>query len=93
MANTDRASNDLTKILNAAYTGRVASLFVPLGIQRGSKFGHESGNVEIKEQAGPDVEDLLDQSAVQTFLTGGEVFAVDPADVPGDGTLAAVFRY
>jgi hypothetical protein len=93
LANTDRASNDVSKIVGAAYNGRVASLFVPLEVSAGGKFESESETVEIHQRAGADVEDLLDQSAVLTFLTGGEVFAVDPGDVPGDGTLAAVFRY
>jgi len=36
---------------------------------------------------------MLDLAAVQTWLNGGAVYAVEPGAVPGAGELAAVFRY
>jgi hypothetical protein len=40
-----------------------------------------------------DVEDLLDFAAVQTFLNGGTVYAVEPEKVSAETPLAAVLRY
>jgi len=38
-------------------------------------------------------EPLLDLAAVQTYLKGGIVYAVEPEKVPGGTSAAAVLRY
>ena len=45
------------------------------------------------EQVAAGDEDLLDLAAIQTLLHDGPVYAVEPEQVPGDGPLAALFRY
>ena len=37
--------------------------------------------------------DLLDIAAIQTFINGGEVYVVEPHELPDPGMVAAVFRY
>jgi len=49
--------------------------------------------LRLHKTAKPDDEDLLDFAAIQTFLHGGTVYAVEPEKVPDDAPLAAVFRY
>jgi hypothetical protein len=93
LTRTGRASPELDKIVPAAFHGRVESLWVAVGVQRWGKFDPNSGAVDNHEQAGPNDEDLLDLTAVRTLLNGGEVFAVDPADVPDNSSAAAIFRY
>jgi hypothetical protein len=36
---------------------------------------------------------VVDEIARRVLLTGGRVLAVRAADMPGGGTLAAIFRY
>ncbi|OPZ28679.1 MAG: hypothetical protein BWZ01_01036 [Deltaproteobacteria bacterium ADurb.BinA179] len=88
-----QASNDLEKVVPAAYSGRVDTLFVAAGAQRWGTFDPDSQRVELHEkpQAGDD--DLLDLAAVQTFLNGGSVYTSDQGDIPGGSALAAVMRY
>jgi hypothetical protein len=38
-------------------------------------------------------QDLLDLAAVETFLKGGTIYATPPAQVPGNGPMAALLRY
>ena len=42
---------------------------------------------------GMEEEDLLDFAAAETILNAGQVFAVPPDQIPGDGDLAAILRY
>jgi hypothetical protein len=93
LAGTGRASNHLAEIALAAFKGRVESLFVAVGVQRWGSFDPDQVEVRLHEEAEPGDEDLLDFTALHTFLTGGAVYAVEPKNMPGDGLLAAVFRY
>jgi hypothetical protein len=87
-----RASNSLAEILAAAYQGRVATLFVPLGVRRWGRFRPEMLEVEEheQEQAG---DELLDLAAMHTLLHAGTVYGVAPEEVPDQQTIAAVFRF
>ncbi len=91
-----RASRDLKEIIPAAYHGRVESLFVAVGVQQWGKYESEIGDVELHDDREPGDQDLLDLAAVETLAHAGNVYAVDPAHVPGaerNGPVAAVFRY
>lgn len=87
------ASADVAQVVRAAYAGRVDTLFVAIGVHRWGRWDPSSYAVELHddEQVGDD--DLLDLAAVQTYLNGGAVYAVDEADVPGGGEVAAIMRY
>jgi hypothetical protein len=37
--------------------------------------------------------DLLDRAAVQTFLNSGTVYVTDVGQIPGNGEIAALYRY
>lgn len=79
--------------VDAAHAGRMASLFVPRGVTRWG-IVDETGHVrEEHEERRPGDRDLLDDAAVATLTRRGEVYVVDPADVPGDGPVAGVLRY
>lgn len=91
---TGLASNHLERIVAAACQGRVETLFVPVGVQTWGRWIPEEARVELDSNGRHDGStDLLNLSATQTLMTGGEVVAVQPDQVPGEGTLAAVFRY
>jgi hypothetical protein len=86
------ASNDVKEILPAASMGRVGILFVSTG---STHWGKITGELEIEdaEPHQPDAEDLIDRVAVETLLTNGQVVIVEPADIPGNGECAAIYRY
>jgi hypothetical protein len=92
-AGSEQASNDLKKVVRAAYHGRVETLFVAVGLQQWGTFDPETNTVQVHEEAEPGDEDLLDFAAVQTLLNGGTVYAVEPDKVPDEALLAAMFRY
>jgi hypothetical protein len=93
LAGTGRASSDLKEVAVAAYGGRIESLLVATGVQRWGRFDPQQGALDLHEQAQPGDEEVLDFIALRTFLSGGDVYAVEPEQVPGGGPIAAVFRY
>src|SRR5437763_10980978 len=55
-----RAAHSLADILTAAYQGRVASLFVPLGVRRWGRFNFENLSLEEHAHEQPGDDELLD---------------------------------
>lgn len=55
----------------------------------------DSSTAEViqAEQRTPQDQDLLNAAAMQTFIAGGTVCAAPPGEVPGRGSVAAIFRY
>ncbi len=47
----------------------------------------------MHEQKQPGDRDLLDVAGVATWSAGGKVHALEPAEIPGGGVVAAVLRY
>lgn len=92
-AGTARGSRKLGEIIPAAQEGRVAILFVAVGEQVWGKVNGEPTPVHIHPTPLPGDEDLLNLAAVQTYLTGGTVYALQQSQMPEYGPVAAVFRY
>lgn len=90
---TGLTSNDIKEIVQAAYHGRVASLFITTGHQQWGGFDPASNEVQLHREMKPGSEGLLDFSAIQTFLNGGTVFSLAQEKMPDDTPIAAVFRY
>jgi hypothetical protein len=88
-----RASHSLADILAAAYQGRVATLFVPLGVRRWGRFNVETFALEEHEGEQSGGDELLDLATMQTLMHAGTVYAVNPDEVPAKRLLAAVFRF
>jgi hypothetical protein len=88
---TGKASNQLEEVVPAAASGRVDTLFVALGRQIMGRFDESSNTVETDGETAE--RDLLDLAASRTLQNGGTVYAVGVEDVPGDGDVAAIFRY
>jgi hypothetical protein len=86
-------SGRIEEILSAAVHGRVAVLFVALDMQRFGTFDAERGEAHLHETMQPGDVDLLDFAALQTVLSGGEVYALSPDDVPDRLPLTAILRY
>jgi Bacterial archaeo-eukaryotic release factor family 3 len=95
LAGTGRGSSQLGEVLAAAHDGRIDTLWTAQGARLWGHFDPATREVAVEEEGRRNGnEDLLDLAAVQTFLNGGTVFAVEPEAVPAGGEpLAALFRY
>lgn len=93
LAHKSQASNQLRDVVLAAHDGRVQTLFVAKGVRHWGRFDIKSREIQFMDALEDGGEDLLDLAAVRTFLNGGKVFVVEPDDVPGSKSVAAVFRY
>jgi hypothetical protein len=88
-----RASHTLDDVLTAAFQGRIATLFVPLGVRRWGRFDFNRLSLEQHEEEQPGDEELLDLAAAQTLRRDGKVYGMTPGEIPGGHLLAAVYRY
>ena len=93
MAGTGQASSNLQEVVPAAYDRRVDTLFINLDAHQWGQFDIETHQIKLHEEARPADSDLLDFAAVQTFVNGGKVFAVEKDELPEPEPLAAIFRY
>lgn len=87
------ASSDIETAVKAARFGQVETMFVPLGVQIWGRYDAENNRVIQVSEPGAEYEDLLDLAAAETMLNSGQVFAVPPEQMPGDGNLAVILRY
>ncbi len=88
-----RASHTLKDIVQAAHEGRIATLFAPRGVQKWGVYRAHSHKVHVHPSEQPGDHDLIDLAAAQTVASGGAVYVVDPAQMPGGDLVAAIFRY
>ncbi len=92
-AATERASNEVRKIIPVAYDGRVESLFVASDQEQWGAFDPATHSIHVHQEAKFRNEDLLDLAATQTLLHGGSVYAVEREHMPDTALVAAVFRH
>jgi hypothetical protein len=90
---SERVADTLEKIVPAASHGQVETLFIAAGVQQWGVFNPGINEIEIHDPKESGDEPLLDLAAVQTYLKGGTVYAVEPEIVPGGTSAAAVLRY
>ena len=90
---SERVADTLEKVIPAASDGRVETLFVATGVQQWGVFNPVTNEIKLHSQQEAGDEPLLDLAAVQTYLKGGVVYAVEPEKVPGGTFAAAVLRY
>lgn len=90
---SERVANTLEKIVPAAFDGRIETLFITAGVQNWGVFNPDTNEIEHHAQRESGDESLLDLAAIQTYLKGGIVYAVEPDKVPGGTSAAAVLRY
>lgn len=91
-----RATHEIGEILQAAHDGRVDTLFTAQGVRILGSYDPDSREVKLQEDQAArrnGSQDLLDLAAVQTFLHGGTIYAVEQKDVPEGYAAAAIFRY
>lgn len=89
----DMAAHDLESVVAAAHYGQIDTLFVATDRQQWGNFDSETGEMSLAAEQGPEQVDLLNETAVQTLLNGGVVYASPTAAIPGNKETAALFRY
>jgi hypothetical protein len=90
---SEQVADTLKKIVPAAFNGRIETLFIASGVQHWGIFNPDTNEIDLHDQMDSGDESLLDLAAVQTYLKGGTVYAVEPEKVPGGTYAAAVLRY
>jgi hypothetical protein len=86
-------SDRLEKVVPGAIAGKVDTLFVDTERRKWGKYDGGSGLVDVHSEQQNEDEDLLDLAFVQTYLNGGNVYALDSEKMPGTSGAAAIFRY
>ena len=85
-------SDDLADILPAAAAGRVDTLFVAAGEQVYGTLADADG-VPVATASDEGEINLLDRAAALTLGNGGRVLVLPRGEVPGDATVAALYRF
>lgn len=94
LRHTKRVTSSVERIVCAALDGRVATLFLQKGERRWGRFDGDTRSVSFDGRQTKHNEDLLDLAAIETAGRGGDVFLVEPADMPlTDEPAAAMLRY
>lgn len=91
---TGKASTDSREIVPAAWDGRVETLFVAEGTHRWGTFDSETRQLEVDDDGpSPQSEELLNLAASCCLRSGGTIHLIHRDELPGEGSLAAIFRY
>ena len=92
-AEEGRATSDMTIAARAATFGVIDTLMVDIDEVVIGRIDEETGKVTFADQASADTYGIVDEIAARTLAMGGKVIGERKADIPGDGSLAAVLRY
>ncbi|SMO46385.1 hypothetical protein [Fodinibius sediminis] len=93
LSGSDKQSDNLTQIVEAAYYGKVDSLFVPIGEHSWGWFDQERDVVHHSTGPKNGEHDLINMAAIKTLVQSGNVYALDKNDMPNSAAIAAIFRY
>ena len=93
LTGTDKQSENLTKIVEGAYYGKVDSLFIPIGERQWGRFDRENEVVQLSNERGNGEHDLINVAAIKTLSQGGDVYALMKEEMPNNAEIAAIFRY
>ena len=84
-------------LLMAAHKGPCVSVFMPMhrsgNFQQWGTFDPGTDEVHLHKKEKTDDEDLLEFTAIQTLLNGGNVYGVGAEKMPESDPFATVFRY
>jgi hypothetical protein len=93
LAGTGLTSTDIKEIIPAAHQGRVAQLFVATNRHQWGAFDPAKTQVAMHSTVIAGDEELLNLAIIQTLLNKGVVHTMLAGSVPGEGMLAAIYRY
>jgi hypothetical protein len=87
------ASQDLAEILQALQVGRVQTLFLARGHRQWGTFDPITGETHLEDERRKENEDLLETAAIQTIRQRGDIFLLNPDEMPGSNPIAALYRF
>lgn len=90
---SDKQSDNLSQIVEAAYYGKIDSLFVPIGEQSWGWFDRDRDTVHHSAEQQNGEHDLINAAAIKTLTQGGDVYALHKDEMPQQSSIAAIFRY
>lgn len=93
LSGNGKTATRLEEILPAAHDGRVETLLVDLREPVWGRYDAEKKTVEVHDNRQTDDEDMIDLSAVKTFLSGGNVFTTIPDKISNESKAGAILRY
>lgn len=94
LAGTKKATQAITEIMPAAAHGRIESLFMAVNNQmKWGRFDSEQNKLKTCSEETFGCEDLFNLAAIYTLLHAGNIYAVQPEEMPDEAPIAAVFRY
>ena len=93
LSGSEKQSDNLTKIVEAAYYGKIESLFVPIGEHSWGWFDIERDVVHHSKEPKNGEHDLINMAAIKTLTQSGNVYALDKDEMPNGSSIAAIFRY
>lgn len=93
LSGSDMQSDNLTEVVEAAYYGKIDSLFVPIGEHSWGWFDEERDVVHHSKGPENGDHDLINMAAIKTLTQSGNVYALDKEEMPSDSSVAAIFRY
>jgi Bacterial archaeo-eukaryotic release factor family 11 len=88
-----RASADITDVARAATYGLVDTVLVDIDEVVPGSIDEETGAVTTDDADDAVNYGVVDEIARRVWLNGGRVLAVRREDIPGEGSVAAIFRY
>jgi hypothetical protein len=93
MKGGDWVSTETKKVIMAALTGQVETLFVQEDATLWGVFNEQMYELEIYPSSTPETKDLLTEAAIKTITQGGTVYQCAAEDMPeGSKNIAAIFR-
>ncbi len=96
LAGTGKSSHDIREIAPAAIDGRIDTLFVAKGAHQWGTINMEDHTVQLHDEPQDNDQCLVNKSAVQTVLNGGQAYFVEKESLPeesAEARMAAVFRW
>lgn len=93
LSGSEKQSDNLTNIVEAAYYGKVESLFVPVGEHSWGWFDEERDVVHHSTTPKDGEHDLINMAAIKTLTQSGNVYALNRDEMPNEAPIAAIFRY
>jgi hypothetical protein len=88
-----RASADIADVARAATYGLVDTVLVDIDEVVPGFVDEESGAITIDDSGNAVNYGVVDEIARRVWLNGGRVLAVRQADIPAEGSVAAILRY
>ena len=89
LGGTERVSTDPKEIVKAAHMSRIAFLFADETKSFNGRY--DSDTMEVRDDG--ILEDLINLAALRTLAYGGEVFTTPAGRIPGQGAMAAIYRF